>query len=308
MDYNYNNIKRRGAAESADKNGRKRTARLLVCIAIFALALIMKLAAPSVSDDVGREVLGTIDESVDYKAAFSAIGSFVSGKFTLGEAIEAIKKMGSGGDKAMEDTDTEKASSFHASKSAENNLQSMYLKVVDARLERIASMEREAEESVAAMAPAEDVEYYEQESDLPENVSALAPSLPFEYTVPAEGVKSSDFGYRDHPINGEYKFHYGVDIAADTGTNIKAFADGHVAASGISETAGKYLIIIHSDGWVTQYFHCDEVYKTGGCNVKMGEVVAAVGETGAATGPNLHFELLHDGVYYDPWRYINEQG
>lgn len=307
MDYNYNSIKRRGTAEPADRSGSKRTVRLFVCLGIFAFAFIMKLAAPSFSNDIGREVLGTIDESVDYKAAFSAIGNFVSGKFTLGEAIEAIKKTGMSGDRAEteENTDAEKASNFHASKIAEENLQSTYLQVVKARLDRIASTVTTDMEAVEVMASGTEIEYYESDDNLPENVSALAPSLPFNYTVPAEGIKSSDFGYRDHPIDGDYRFHYGVDIAADTGTNIKAFADGHVSASGISETAGKYLIITHSDGWVTQYFHCDEVYKTGGSDVKMGEVVAAVGETGAATGPNLHFELLKDGVYYDPWQYIN---
>ena len=122
-----------------------------------------------------------------------------------------------------------------------------------------------------------------------------------------DGVKSSDFGYRLHPIENVEKFHYGMDFAANEGADIYAFADGHVAASGISETAGKYLIISHGDGWTTRYFHCDEVYATGGSRVERGQVVAAVGQTGVATGPNLHFELMCDGVYYDPGLYLDEQ-
>ncbi|MBO5976300.1 MAG: M23 family metallopeptidase, partial [Oscillospiraceae bacterium] len=89
---------------------------------------------------------------------------------------------------------------------------------------------------------------------------------------------------------------------------IFAFADGHVAASGVSETAGKYLIISHGNGWTTQYFHCSEVLATGGSRVERGQVVAAVGQTGAATGPHLHFELIRDGVYHDPGLYLDEQG
>lgn len=300
MDYNYNNynIKRRSGYKSYDGRGRKRALRLGICLAVFALAVGVKLVMPEFSRELSGEVLGVIDSSMDYRAAFAAVGSFVSGETTLGEAIAVIKSSGA------PEAEPVAAEIPEPSGAAESNLQSMYLQCLDAGLRRM-----QQEQAAPAMADESGTVIYEaEEVVLPENVCAEAVELPFDYTRPVLGAKSSDFGYRQHPIDNEEKFHYGTDFAADEGDDIFAFADGHVAASGISETAGKYLIISHGNGWTTQYFHCDEVYATGGSEVERGQVVAAVGQTGAATGPHLHFELICDGVYHDPGLYLNEQG
>ena len=289
MDYNYNrNIRKR----SVSGRGKKRGLRLVSSIVIFALAVCIRAVAPNFAQSVSAGLLGTIDRSVDYRAAFSAVGSFVSGDSTLGDAIAALKD---GGEAQPVMTEL-----IQPSGAAQKNLQSMYLQCLEAGLER----QRTAE----AMAETESMVIYEAEPELPDNVCAELVELPFEYTRPVLGVKSSGFGYRDHPIDNVNKFHYGMDFAADEGDDIFAFADGHVAASGVSETAGKYLIISHGNGWTTQYFHCSEVLATGGSRVEKGQVVAAVGHTGAATGPHLHFELIRDGVYHDPGLYLNEQG
>ena len=81
------------------------------------------------------------------------------------------------------------------------------------------------------------------------------PELPFEYTSPVAGVTSSGFGYRMHPIKNEVKYHYGTDLAADTGTPITAFADGMIVAQGDSDSFGKYVMIDHPDGYRTLYVH-----------------------------------------------------
>jgi len=311
VDYNYNHYKgvRRRSTPTVGYHpkGRKNTARLLASLALFAGAVLAKLLAPSLSERMGGELLRAIDSDVDYRAAFAAVGSFVSGDYTLGQAIEAMKAAGGEGQAAEEVLLSQETKSepemFQPSGAAEKNLQTMYLDILEATLKRKAEAETQP-----VMAADEEVLHYEAQSDaLPENVCGDYEALPFEYTMPVTGVLSSAFGYRDHPIDGVRKFHYGTDFEAAEGTEIRAFADGYVAASGISETAGKYLIISHGDGWVSQYFHCSEVYMTGGSEVAMGDVVAAVGQTGTATGPNLHFELICDGVYFDPWLYLHEQ-
>ena len=285
MDYNYHrNIRKR----SVSGRGKKRGLRLWSSIVIFALAVCIRAVAPNFAQGISGELRGAIDRSMDYRAAFSAMGSFVSGESTLGDAIAVLK--GSG------EAQPVMAKSAQPSGAAQYNLQSMYLQCLEAGLERELAAETMAEVA------------YEVEPELPDNVCAELVELPFEYTRPVLGIKSSDFGYRDHPIDNVNKFHYGMDFAADEGDDIFAFADGHVAASGVSETAGKYLIISHGNGWTTQYFHCSEVLATGGSRVERGQVVAAVGHTGAATGPHLHFELIRDGVYHDPGLYLNEQG
>ena len=138
---------------------------------------------------------------------------------------------------------------------------------------------------------------------VPETVSYERPELPFDYESPVTGVTSSGFGYRMHPLKNEVKYHYGTDLAADTGTPISAFADGTIVAQGDSDSFGKYVMIDHPDGYRTLYAHCSELCMSCG-SVKKGDTIALVGSTGAATGPHLHFELEHDGVYLNPEFYI----
>ena len=102
---------------------------------------------------------------------------------------------------------------------------------------------------------------------------------------------------------GGSRFHYGVDLAADEGTDVVAFADGQVYASGESSTLGNYIMLSHAGGYVTLYAHCSRITAAGG-SVSMGEKIAEVGSTGLATGPHLHFEL-HDGeLYLNPIYYV----
>ena len=138
---------------------------------------------------------------------------------------------------------------------------------------------------------------------LPANASLEQRNLGFAYQSPILGALSSTFGWRDHPVDGENKFHYGVDLAAEEGADICAFADGEVYATGESSTLGNYIMLEHPGGYITLYAHCSRVTVTGGA-VSMGDKIAEVGQTGVATGPHLHFEL-HDGsLYLNPIYYV----
>ena len=120
-------------------------------------------------------------------------------------------------------------------------------------------------------------------------------------TRPVAGTITSRYGdvedIRDHA-------HGGLDIAADTGTDIMAAADGTVTFSGYSDGYGNLIIITHENGIQTYYGHCSKLYVTEGTTVKAGDVIAAVGMTGYATGPHLHFEIRVDGSTINPQRYI----
>ena len=142
------------------------------------------------------------------------------------------------------------------------------------------------------------------DEDLPENVSMRQSILGFDHETPVKGVLSSNFGYREHPVEGEERFHYGVDLAADTGTAIACFADGTVTAVGESSSYGKYCTVTHANGCTTLYAHCSRISVSSGAAVKVGEKLGEVGETGMATGPHLHFELQKDGVYLNPIYYV----
>lgn len=140
---------------------------------------------------------------------------------------------------------------------------------------------------------------------IPENVDYHYCALPFDYAVPVGGYPASGFGYRVHPILNELRFHYGTDVAAWTGEQIGAFADGTVLSAGYDESYGWHLRIDHGDGYESLYAHCSALLAAEGQRVSMGEPVALVGESGLATGPHLHFELRRDGQYLNPEYYLN---
>ena len=141
---------------------------------------------------------------------------------------------------------------------------------------------------------------------LPENVDYGYQALPFDFAVPVSGYNSSGFGYRLHPILNTVRFHYGTDFAANSGDDVLAFADGVVTLAARSDSYGNYITIDHGDGWTSLYAHCSRLYVKSGQRVSAGERIALVGSTGLATGPHLHFELQHDGMYLNPEYYVND--
>lgn len=111
-------------------------------------------------------------------------------------------------------------------------------------------------------------------------------------TVPVQYKRvTSNFGYRENPVTEKFGFHSGIDLAAPEGTPIYAAYAGAVAETGCSEARGNYIVLNHGNGVRTVYCHCSAVFAQTGANLKSGEVIAAVGATGQATGPHLHFEI-----------------
>jgi murein DD-endopeptidase MepM/ murein hydrolase activator NlpD len=132
---------------------------------------------------------------------------------------------------------------------------------------------------------------------------------PFINPVPGAEI-SSGFGKRLHPKTKELMHHNGVDLAARTGTPVLAAGDGMVIkANGESpdEVYGFYVIIAHADGYETLYSSLDKILITEGDEIRGGDVIGHVGETGQATGPHLHFELRKDGTPVNPANYIKFQ-
>lgn len=141
---------------------------------------------------------------------------------------------------------------------------------------------------------------------LPDNTTMDRYSLGLKETVsPVDAAMTSGFGWREHPISGGEKFHYGVDLAVDTGTPVRAFADGTVDYIGESDIYGQYLQLDHGGGVTSFYAHCSKLCVRQGQTVAVGEKVAESGATGEVTGPHLHFEMKKDGVRLNPAYYIS---
>jgi murein DD-endopeptidase MepM/ murein hydrolase activator NlpD len=113
---------------------------------------------------------------------------------------------------------------------------------------------------------------------------------------------SSIFGARKHPILGIWRQHKGTDYAAAMGTPVRSIGDGVVIFAGRKNGYGNVIDIRHRNGFVSRYGHLRNFAKGihEGTHVAIGSTIAAVGMTGLATGPHLHFEILVNGVQRDP--------
>lgn len=313
--------------------------RLMICGAVFVLLVAAKLLFPDAVDRLADSARQVIGRDADFKEAFAAVGRAVSGERpvsdSLQEAYAAVFDLAppetvpdpAPQPEAEQDLVPQPADAGEPSAAPDAaRLRSGVLPLpeVDQAVMRELvispegtapmslpagdgprSAEEESgdgseevpEEAVAAMS-----QVYTM-APMPENASLEQRNLGFEHCTPVPGRLSSAFGWREHPIEGGSRFHYGVDLAAAEGTDILAFADGEVYASGESSTLGNYIMLRHEGGYVTLYAHCSRVTASGG-SVAMGDKIAEVGATGLATGPHLHFEL-HDGeLYLNPIYYV----
>lgn len=118
---------------------------------------------------------------------------------------------------------------------------------------------------------------------------------------PVSGNITSRFGSREAIRDHEHK---GLDIAAKTGTPIKAVADGTIIHSGVMGGYGNLIIIDHGNGVKTYYGHCSKLYVKKGDTVKAGKVIAAVGTTGNSTGSHLHLEVRLNDEILNPLKYL----
>ncbi|MCI2048970.1 MAG: peptidoglycan DD-metalloendopeptidase family protein [Lachnospiraceae bacterium] len=128
----------------------------------------------------------------------------------------------------------------------------------------------------------------------------------FTWPAPQYTSITSEFGYRVHPIYGDTRFHSGLDMAAPYGSPILAAYDGTVVAAGYNSSMGNYVMIDHGDGLYTIYMHASALDVSTGANVTAGQQIAAVGSTGASTGPHLHFSVRLNGQYVNPWSYLGK--
>ncbi|MBP5176897.1 MAG: M23 family metallopeptidase, partial [Treponema sp.] len=133
-------------------------------------------------------------------------------------------------------------------------------------------------------------------------VSSQNPAKPLD-----KSVVTSPFGMRISPISGKWLMHKGVDLAAPTGTPIKACKSGTVTyAVSMNPTYGNYVVIDHGGGMTSLYGHMSQILVKKGQKVTTNQVIGKVGSTGLATGPHLHFEIKLNGEPQDPLKYIDK--
>lgn len=236
----------------------------VICGILFVALIALKLVMPGNLGAVRETLAQWLVRDADFVSAFSAVGRAVSGEGGIADSLSDAYVAVFGGNAAKEVSGD------------------------------LIGVEISGDEAAALLA----------QRELPEFAVAEQHILGFDYVCPLEGETTSPFGWREHPTTGEETFHYGIDLAADEGTDIACFAAGTVGIVGDNVELGKYVTVNHENGVSTLYAHCSAVTVKSGAAVKKGETVGRVGCTGNATGAHLHFEI-HDGKeYLNPVYYL----
>jgi len=276
-----------------------------IAAGVFVCVTVLKLLLPDATENVRGKVVTAIDTDMDYQAAIAQLGSVI----TEDSVQEVMARLN--GKEPVENV-------MLQSKSGTDMMKSTLSVTPKVWIEGVPQPTPEPEPTAtptptptptpdpvpehvrAAVSAFLDSQAEFADYDLPETVSYDYLEIPFTYTAPVSGYTSSGFGYRLHPVENIVKFHYGTDYAVNSGTDILCFADGTVTEANWDDGYGNYIRISHDNGWSTLYAHCSTTLVQAGDTVSMGDKIALVGATGEVTGPHLHFELLHDGVYTNP--------
>jgi murein DD-endopeptidase MepM/ murein hydrolase activator NlpD len=121
-----------------------------------------------------------------------------------------------------------------------------------------------------------------------------------------KGWISSRFGERNDPFTGERAQHHGLDFAGNRGTEVLSVASGVVTWAAKRADYGNTVEIDHGNGYQTRYAHNDELRVKPGERVAAGQVIALMGDTGRASAPHVHFEVLQNGARVNPSRFVSQ--
>lgn len=125
------------------------------------------------------------------------------------------------------------------------------------------------------------------------------------FIMPVDGAITSEYGERVHPVFKTVKMHTGIDIDAELGTPIKSSTSGSILKVGEDDFNGRY-IRVKSGKYEVVYAHCYRINVKEGQQVKQGDVLGEVGDTGVASGPHLHFEIQEGGKPVSPMELLEK--
>jgi murein DD-endopeptidase MepM/ murein hydrolase activator NlpD len=151
---------------------------------------------------------------------------------------------------------------------------------------------------------------FDEVYEMARNKEKMLASIPAIQPVNNKNLKhlSSYYGYRIDPIYKVSKFHAGVDFSAPQGTEVYATGNGKVIASEKSKTGyGNTIEIDHGFGYITFYAHLKDFKVRKGDEVKRGQVIGTIGNTGKSTSPHLHYEVKKNGRNVNPiYHFFND--
>ena len=323
--------RRNRAQKEQHRCDRIRVLQLAVCLLLFFLVAVGNGVCPDKMERIGEQIRVLTTQDVDLRAAFSRLGESVVGEeSSLHQLQEFCEEVFA----PVGQPDVQLLSSAPVTPPEPDRILPVEIKYLTTADDPVSltnhyfySSYQEntlplVHRSIPTQAIASTPEDTQTETAIPAvrtvllDVEYSGKALPANYTMnelsfgaletvtPVLGHLNSEYGYRDHPVNGKYLFHGGVDIGGQSGDPIAAFAAGTVSYVGENKSYGLYLQLDHGNGITSFYAHCKKICVKKGQTVQAGEKIAEVGSSGTATGPHLHLELKCNGLHVNPAYYV----
>lgn len=125
------------------------------------------------------------------------------------------------------------------------------------------------------------------------------------FLKPVPGRVVTPFGHHPDPVTGIRRFHDGIDIEHEAGTPVAASMAGRVGRVGVNGTYGRYLVLVHADGYQTLYARLSQAQVVAGALVAQSQVIGTMGAPGDSGSSHLHFAIFKAGQPVDPSRYLH---
>ncbi|NLY43661.1 MAG: M23 family metallopeptidase [Clostridiaceae bacterium] len=238
--------------------------QILACCIIFLILFVIKSINLPATNMIANKIRSTLSYTVDWKNSYKSVTAFARNLNSINEKI-----FGSKNNKQEVNNDTK----------------------TDATKQDTGTNEQGTDNTEPVTDPTEIIEKgYVRINQ--------------EIAAPLDGIITSTFGMRQHPLLKKDEYHYGIDIDGKKGMDITAAMDGEVLETGYNDSYGKYVRLKHEEDLITFYAHCSEILVNKGEKVKLGTPIAKVGGSGTASGEHLHFEIWKGDKVLDPLKYI----
>lgn len=285
--HNTHYRRKRRPVRSAYSTAEKVAKKIALSALILLLAVIIKSVDTPVTNYIEARINKMLTTDIDFKKAFDSVSNTVSNFFkkfeenTSDEPSDKSGETGNGPGKINDNTTKEAVlgSGYEEQGLPENE-----------------NITGSIEEENNLLPTKTEKDFEAVINDIKRN---------YNFTAPLEGTLCSPHGERIDPFTREPEFHYGVDIDGGRGSLVKAALDGFVTEVRSNKEYGNYIKIDHGNGLYTIYAHCSDLMVSEGQQVRQGQVIAKVGDTGLEIGSHLHFEIWKDGEALDPLCFID---
>lgn len=263
---------------------RKMILQIIICLLIYIIFHLITTTNYAFSDDVIKNTNNILNYDINLEKMYKDCQNFFITTFNNEEKNENINN------NAVITNTTNSV--------LENTIQNIATinQIVNEVDETDKEKDNEASEENEEDNKEEKIEKTQMEKDA-EKVLKLC-----KFQKPISGKITSEFGEREATIKGMTTDHKGIDISANSGTNIKSAIEGTVIVAEENSEYGKFIKITNGDV-MTVYAHCKALKVKVGDKIKVGQTIALVGSTGNSTGPHLHFEIRYENRYINP-RYV----